>query len=212
MNWVNEGLSDWAQTLTGYVDPQVDPADPTADSHLASFFGFGGEAFGGPEQSMTRWEDQGPTEILADYGAAYSFMQYLWSHFGQDAFMSALHTEDVGGLPGLQKVLDDNVTNPPQALDVIHDWLASMALDAAIEDGSVPTGNAAALSTDSLRAKINWASPQAYASPGAPTNGGDFVPLGVGQVTFNGHGGYDPVPVEWSYGRQPPLLRQGRQL
>ena len=40
-----------------------------------------------------------------------------------------------------------------------------MALDAAIEDGSVPTGNAAALSTDSLRAKINWASPQAYARP-----------------------------------------------
>ena len=198
VNWVNEGLSDWAQTLTGYVDPQVDPADPTADGHLASFFGFGGEAFGGPEQSMTRWEDQGSTEILADYGAAYSFMQYLWSHFGQDAFMSALHTEDVGGLPGLQKVLDDNVTNPPQALDVIHDWLASMALDAAIEDGSAPTGDGAALSTDSLRAKINWASPQAYASPGAPTNGGDFVPLGAGQVTFNGHGGYDPVPVEWT--------------
>ena len=100
VNWVNEGLSDWAQTLTGYVDPQTDPADPTADGHLASFLGFGGEAFGGPEQSMTRWEDQGPTEILADYGAAYSFMQYLWSHFGQDAFMSALHTENAGGLVG----------------------------------------------------------------------------------------------------------------
>jgi hypothetical protein len=200
VNWVNEGLSDWAQTLTGYVDPQTDPADPTADGHLASFLGFGGEAFGGPEQSMTRWEDQGPTEILADYGAAYSFMQYLWSHFGGDAFMSALHTEDAGGLVGLQKVLDDQVTNPPQALDVIHDWLASMALDAAIEDGSdAPTAaDAAALSTDSMRAKINWASPQAYASPGAPTNGGDFVPLSAGPLSFTGHGSYDPAPVEWT--------------
>ena len=28
VNWINEGLSDWAQTLVGYVDPSLDPADP----------------------------------------------------------------------------------------------------------------------------------------------------------------------------------------
>src|SRR5215203_3016449 len=86
--WINEGLSDWAQTLVGYVDPSLDPAsnDPDVDGHLQTWFGFNDDpAFGGPEQSLTRWQDQGAPEILADYGIAYAFQEYLWSHFGGDA-------------------------------------------------------------------------------------------------------------------------------
>ena len=79
-NFVNEGLSDWAQTLVGYVDPSLDPADPAADGHLQTWLGFNDDqAFGGPEQSLTRWQDQGAPEILADYGIAYAFMEYLWT-------------------------------------------------------------------------------------------------------------------------------------
>ena len=32
------------------------------------------------------WEDQGGPEILCDYGAAYSMMEYLFDHYGE-AFM-----------------------------------------------------------------------------------------------------------------------------
>ncbi|MBA2311766.1 MAG: hypothetical protein H0V97_03085 [Actinobacteria bacterium] len=38
--WVNEGLSDWAQTLTGYVDPSVPIDDIDFDSHIQCFLGY----------------------------------------------------------------------------------------------------------------------------------------------------------------------------
>ncbi len=104
-SWINEGLSDWAQTLVGYVDPSIPPDAPGADSHLSCFQGFQPPNFGGPENSLTEWGDQGGPEILCDYGAAYSFMEYLASHYGQ-SFMTALHREDAGGLAGLDAVLD----------------------------------------------------------------------------------------------------------
>ena len=33
--WVNEGLADWAQTLTGYVDPSIPVDELGYDSHVA---------------------------------------------------------------------------------------------------------------------------------------------------------------------------------
>jgi hypothetical protein len=74
VNWINEGLSDWAQTLTGYVHPDISIQNTGFDSHIQSFLGWIGVATpanpnpraGGPENSLTRWEDQGGGEILAD--------------------------------------------------------------------------------------------------------------------------------------------------
>src|SRR5215203_1898501 len=200
--WVNEGLSDWAQTLVGYVDPSLSPDsdDPDVDGHMQTWMGFADdEGFGGPEQSLTQWEDQGAPEILADYGMAYAFAEYLWSHFGGDDFMTALHNEDKNGFAGLQAVMTEfEVTGTP--LDVLHDFLASMAVDQELEaDKDLVNGNADALSTDSLSAKINWETPQAYDSPGAPTNGADYVGLGAGgQVTFDGAENYPTTPTTWT--------------
>ena len=83
-------------------------------------------AAGGPENSLTRWSDQGDGEILADYGAAYSIMELLQSRYGTD-FMTALHRDDGDGLVGLQDVLDAHRRTgrrPRQgeAQDVLHDW------------------------------------------------------------------------------------------
>ena len=50
-------------------------------------------ATSGPENSLTRWEDQGDDEILCDYGAAYTSMEYYHGLFGTD-FMTALHNGD----------------------------------------------------------------------------------------------------------------------
>ncbi len=197
-SWVNEGLSDWAQTLVGYVDPNRLPTDPNADSHIACFQGFMPESYGGPENSLTRWGDQGGPEILCDYGAAYSFMEYLHGRFGGDAFMSALHTEPANGLEGLQNVLDRFGTGA-NAQQVLHDWLAMMALDNAIDTGH--TGpDPAVYTSPTLKSMVNWANPQAYESAGAPTNGADFVKVAsnLSSLSFSGDSGYAPDPLNWT--------------
>ncbi|MDQ4027225.1 MAG: peptidase M6, partial [Actinomycetota bacterium] len=116
VNWVDEGLADWAQTLTGYVDPSRRIDDQDFDSHIQCFLGYlivetpanPSPDPGGPENSLTLWRDQvgdHESELLCDYGAAYTMMEFLAGRYGKD-FMSALHNEDAPGLEGLRAVLD----------------------------------------------------------------------------------------------------------
>ena len=104
-------------TLTGYVDPRVDVASDDADGHMACFSGFLGRTYGGAANSLTQWEDQGSPEVLCDYGAAYSFMEYLQSHWG-DAVMKKLHRINANGLAGIYKALDA-VGAAPSAMTVL---------------------------------------------------------------------------------------------
>jgi hypothetical protein len=213
-SWVNEGLSDWAQTLVGYVDPSIPPDAPGADSHLSCFQGFQPPNFGGPENSLTEWSDQGGPEILCDYGAAYSFMEYLASHYGQ-AFMTALHREAASGLAGLDAVLHQFHART-SAMQTIRDWSAAMALDSVLGDGHGRWGGShSPYSIASMNAKINWANAQAYDSPGAPPNGSDYVRLRdanghylsgkqVHRITFDGSPSLEPTPVEWQVDATPP--------
>ena len=198
---MNEGLSDWAQTLVGYVDPNVpqNPAGPGADSHFGCFEGWLDPSFGGPENSLTSWGDQGGPEILCDYGAAYSIMQMLATRYG-DSFMSALHKDPGNGLAGLDDVLGSFATGKTSR-QVVHEWAALMALDN--QAGSSLTGG----STDDytspgLWSTINWDNPQAYDAPGAPANGSDYVPLGpvsgLSSIDFAGSATLPPTPVAWT--------------
>ena len=209
VSWINEGLSDWAQTLVGYVDPDNLPTTDAADRHITCFQGYLGDTFGGPENSLTRWSDQGGPEILCDYGAAYSFMEYLHGRFGGDAFMSALHVEQGNGLEGLQNVMDKFGYRGITAQEVVHQWQAMMALDYQIDQGSRLRGGAKRdYTSPTLKSIINFDSKQAYASPGAPTNGADYVRLGdrngfvtarrLNALTFNGVGSYAPDPLKWT--------------
>ncbi len=224
-SWINEGLSDWAQTLVGYVNPAIPPDQPGADGHIACFLGFADPKFGGPENSLTEWSDQGAPEILCDYGAAYTFMEYLHSHYGT-AFMSALHREDANGLDGLNSVLarfSRGSAHGPQgskpyvdAQELLHRWAATMALDAALDaHRKFKGGRRNDYTASSLSAKINWDNPQAYESPGAPPNGSDYVRLrdGAGNylsagqlhsISFDGATTLRPEPVEWSVDSTPP--------
>src|SRR5215211_3257658 len=97
-SWVNEGLSDYAMRKTGYAQPEIPHGTIGEDSHIQCVYGnlgqtLGGVPIGGPENSLTWWGDQGQGEILCDYGAAWTFAEYLEGQFGQ-AFMTALHNED----------------------------------------------------------------------------------------------------------------------
>ena len=164
---------------------------------------------GGPENSLTLWSDQGDGEILCDYGAAYSFMLYLYDRFGQD-FMSALHRQDLNGLAGLQATLDQFVTGET-ALGVVHKWAAMVAVDQALETTSLRgQPNAKHLySTPDLHASINWDAADAYSTPGAPPNGSDYVRLRDAQgryltaaqltsLSFQGAKSFPAKPIEWT--------------
>jgi hypothetical protein len=187
VNWVDEGLADWAQTLTGYVDPSRRIDDQDFDSHIQCFLGHlivetpanPSPDPGGPENSLTLWRDQvgdNESELLCDYGAAYTMMEFLAGRYGKD-FMSALHNEDAPGVEGLRAVLDTFAPDV-EVLSLLHQWAAMVALDGVIDDGATLTGgDPADYTTPTLDATINWDNPEAYDTPGAPPNGSDYVRL-----------------------------------
>lgn len=214
VNWVNEGLSDFAIDVTGYDFPQRSVSQIGFDSHLQCFMGnlvFQTDANpnprgGGPENSLTLWGDQGDGEILCDYGAAFSIMEYLASQYGP-GFMTQLHQNPAEGFGGLQNVLGVRDT----ATAVLHRWAAAMALDGVLDNGgrlrhNVPESQ---YQIDALHAGINWDNPDAFSTAGAPPNGSDYIRLRDGSgrylkaedirsLSFQGASTLEPQPVEWT--------------
>jgi len=220
--WMNEGLSNWAQTLTRYVDPRVTPDRTGFDSHIWSFLGWLGAETptnpiaraGGPENSLTVWGDQGDDEILSDYGAAYTFVELLASRYGKE-LMTRLHRDDRNGFSGLRGSLRRvGVTKGPR--EIVREWLAAVALDGVLGDGAVLHGaRPGAYRVKTLDSFVNWSSPDAYSFPGAPPNGADFVRLRasdgrflnasqISSISFEGGKGVGVRPVEWRVDPNPP--------
>ena len=190
--WINEGLSDTAIALTGYGDPAAPITDIGFDSHIQCFLGNNAVQTdanpnprpGGPENSLNVWGDQDfdhEQEILCDYGAAYSFLLWLADTYG-DGVLSTLHQDSENqGFDAIQAVLDveDPGVTVSEAIDI---WQATMALDAVLDDGATLSGgDADTYTVERLHAAINWETGapdnDAYDTPGAPPNGGDFVRL-----------------------------------
>jgi hypothetical protein len=224
LNWINEGLSDWAQTLTGYVNPAIPIQQVGFDSHIQCFLGWLGVSTpanptpraGGPENSLTRWGDQGDGEILCDYGAAYTMMEMLHGRYGTD-FMSALHRGDADGLAGLQEALTAFGQQKTTSQQVLHDWSLMVALDGLIDDGAMVLGRFKErdLTAPTLDATINWDTPDAYSTTGAPSNGADYVRLRdasgsyvtgrqIESLGFQGAATLPTVPVQWTVQADPP--------
>jgi hypothetical protein len=213
VNWVNEGLSDFAIDVTGYDFPERTVSQIGFDSHLQCFMGnlvFQTDANpnprgGGPENSLTLWGDQGDGEILCDYGAAFSFMEYLASQYGS-AFMSQLHRNPDEGFLGLQNVLGLRAS----AQEVVHRWAAAMAIDGVLDSGGKLRGvRESRYQIGALHAGVNWDNADSYSTAGAPPNGSDYIRLrnGVGNyvsakqihsISFQGADTLEPLPVEWT--------------
>ena len=228
VNWVNEGLSDYAQTVAGYTDTSQPITAPGYDNHVQCFLGYltlktefnsiPREACG-PSNSLTLWGDQGDDNILADYGAAYTMMEFLAGRYGED-FMSALHREDAEGFEGLQNVLDE-FTDGVQATDVLHDWAAMIAIDEQLDRFGGLGERAARYTTPTLHSSVLWDNPEAYESAteapgsreGAPPNGSDYVRLrgadgeylnagDLQSLSFEGAESVS-IPVEWTVDEDP---------
>ena len=221
---MNEGLSDWAQTLTGYVQPGEPITSKDFDSHVQCFLGYLEKQTpnnpipsenGGAENSLTSWEDpQQPGEVLCDYGAAYTLMEMLAGRYG-DEFMSALHRDDLNGLESLDNLLPA-VDPGTTGADVLHDWAAMVALDGILDDGALVAGAVRKdLRAPTLHATVNWTNDDSYSVAGAPPNGSDYVrarnnagrfldPIDVNEITFDGAGTLAADPVEWIVDANPP--------
>jgi hypothetical protein len=188
--WVDEGLSMWAEHLTGYSAPERPITSRRFESATQCFLGNLGTLSGpnpdpragGPENSLTEWQDQGAGEILCDYGAANTFMQMLANDYGRP-FMKRVHRGNANGLDGVQRALND-LANRKKVLRVIHDWAAMVALDRVLDDGATlhrqPPATrkvAGRYRSQGLDAAINWDTQDAYSRLGAPPNGSDYVRL-----------------------------------
>ena len=218
--WMNEGLSDFAQTLVGYVDGTRTVFDRGGDSHLYCFEGFGivqtefntnPRDCGGPENSLNLWgEGDNPSKVLADYGNAYSFMLFLFDRYGT-AFMSRLHRDGtLQGLASLDAALEAQGVH--DMYQVIHDYQSMTLLDKIVGDSQrgivlgVPKNR---VTTPSLRSTVNFGNPDANNDPGAAPNGADYVALqgangtvlngrDLRSLSFQGAKTLPPLPLAWT--------------
>jgi hypothetical protein len=217
VTWVNEGLSDFAQTLVGYVNGTKTVYDRGGDSHIYCFQGFGPvktayntnpRDCGGPQNSLNLWGEGDPNALLADYGNAYQFMLYLYDHYGT-TFMAKLHKDGKRqGLASLAALLKERgVKNVYQ---VIHDFQTMTLVDKIVEakKGKVAGVPKARVTSKSVRSTVNLANPQANSWPGAAPNGADYVQLkakgkvlrgrDLKSVKFSGSATLPSLPLTWT--------------
>ncbi len=215
--WLNEGLSEYAQTLTGYANPATPIRQTGFEGGMQCFLGWlavktdanpNPRVACGPENSLTNWAEQGAEETLADYGAVNSFVMYLVSRFGADV-ATDLHRGKSNGLEAVQEMLDDRAPGL-RAMDVLRNWVAMNALDGILDDGAqLSHGLPGIYTSRHLHQTINWDNPHTHNAPGAPPNGADFVRLRakdgsylaahqIRSITFEGTPTLPSRSLEWA--------------
>jgi hypothetical protein len=223
-NWINEGLSDFAQSLVGYVDTRLTVFDKGGDSHIYCYQGFGTvqtpfntnpRDCGGPENSLNLWGEGNPNAVLADYGHAYSLMQFLYDRYGLE-FMSKLHRD--GERQGIASLQAELASEGADLYTTLHDFQTATLLDKIVGDsrrGVVIGVPKQRVTSPSLRSTVNLANPAAYATPGAAPNGADYVPLqkangtvlkgsDLRSIKFEGAATLPSLPLEWTIVNNDP--------
>jgi hypothetical protein len=229
--WINEGLSMYAEAVTGYVDLRKPITNVGYSGSVQCLLGNSSlqtqanpnPTPGGPENSLTLWGDRGDSQIVCDYGAAETFMHYLAERFGI-GFISGLHRDRDNGLVSLRKLARGAGRD---AAEILRDWAAMLALDGVLDRGARLSGaQASRYQTAALDAGVNWANPDSYLTPGAPPNGSDYVRFadrggrflssaGVNSISFDGRGETARRSVEWTVASSPighagdPALHSG---
>lgn len=171
--WINEGMSDFAEYVAGYGHPE---------SHVDFFRDH-------PENSLVAWEDQGPREILADYGIAYLFQLYLHDHYGGGDFIQALATNEKQGIESVNDTLSA-FGHEETFQEIYRDFQTALVIDAK-DDENEKYG------FKSIDFTINTDTEAAYDTPGAPPWGSDFMKLEREDVQSLFFDGLDFKPTEW---------------
>ena len=199
VSWVNEGLSDFTEVITGYANLQKHTNEKGHDSHTNAYLGW--EAVtdsqwnpipyeSGPENGLPAWEDQGDDEILADYGNAMFFMNYVASQPGLDkSFFRSWQHNAGNGIDGLNAAL--TAGGKSQTFEsLFNDDIISALVDGFIDNGANVSGGSAGQFQNSATEATVLINSDANATPGAPPWGADYLDLGSGaaisSVAFNG--------------------------
>lgn len=180
--WLSEGLAQWMAHRAGFVDAA---SDDDSNFMVRCFLGQmpwpapPGELGcpGGPSGSLTTFGEIGHPPA-AEYGSVATFMEVLASRFGEDFLADLMHTEGLRGIAKVDSLLADRGADVRFA-DLVTDWAASLAVDAAIDDGAdLVAGSTEDVQVDGLHASVGWSSPHASSRSGNPDgiapNGSDF--------------------------------------
>jgi hypothetical protein len=209
VSWVNEGLSDFTEVLTGYVDLSTHVDEKGWESHTQNFLGWASvpdpswnpiPRASGPENGLTAWGDQGDAEILTDYGFAMYFMNLVHSQGLGQEFFNAWHHQAANGIAGMTAALAA-VGSSETFAGLFNDVVVSALADGYIDNGATVAGDATAADLQNLPAEATiFDSEQANGTPGAPPWGSDYIDLGSGagltSLTFDGADNLFPGP-QW---------------
>ncbi|UCG83324.1 MAG: immune inhibitor A [Dehalococcoidia bacterium] len=174
-DWINEGLSDWAEVLCGYGIPV---------EHVEAIAAM-------PENSLVFWGDQGNSEISADYGIAYMYQQYMYEQFGQDFIQAEFQDSANQGIYSVDSVLSA-IGESDTFADTFHNF--SVAL---YTSGAYSLEDLATFQVDVGRPGNR--NLEAYATDGAPPWGTDYYLIwGFNQIANFHFNGNPFKPLSWS--------------
>ncbi len=171
-SWINEGLSMYAEYLTGYV---------VNEDNYSTFQEL-------PENSLVVWGDQGGEEIVADYGMVFLYQMYLFEKFGKEFIQAEFHNPD-NGITSINSTMASNKKwRKSSFAETYHDFSVAVLIDSSqnkykygfkLLDVGIDIGTPSAPNLD------------AFDTPGAPPWGTDYIwingdPKALGKLTFNG--------------------------
>lgn len=210
VNWVNEGLSDFTEVITGYANLSKHVDEMGYESHTNCYLGWVSvfhvdwnpiPRACGPENSLTAWEDQGDDEILADYGFAMFFMNYVHSQGFEKDFFRAWQHNAANGIDGLNTSLAA-AGSAKTFQSLFNDQIISALADGYIDNNATVTGGTAAQFQNSATEATLYPSTEMNGTTGAPPWGADYMDLGaasrITSVAFNGDNTFNfPGGPEW---------------
>ena len=218
-SWINEGLSDYAQTLVGYVDTNIAPDDPRADGHIGRSRLPAAAVRRARELADAAGRTRAGRRSSCDYGAAYTFMMYLYRQYGDDVHeRPAPRGRQRARGPG-QGARTSRLDEDRHA-DASTTGRPTMALDAALDKSRRLAGGKVGTSpSKSLSARSTGTTRRRYNTPGAPPNGSDYVRLRdedgrylasseLTELSFKGAKTLAPTPVEWAVRLHPAGRRR----
>ncbi|WJH35957.1 immune inhibitor A [Paenibacillus sp. CC-CFT747] len=178
-NFINEGLSDFAQFLVGYGHSQ---------GHVDFFMNH-------LRNSLTLWGDQSDLQILGDYGNAYLFQLYLYDHYGE-AFIQNEFKSPLKGIASINEALAKAGTNKTFE-QVYADYMTAVMLDGSYQ------GDSSTYSFSSIDLKPNLQASQ-LPDKQAPAWGTDFNVITPDQkIDHLYFKGLDFLGTKWTTAQDP---------
>ena len=220
VSWINEGLSMYAEEITGYSDARKPVSDVGFSGSVQCFLGNTVECDACEPEPHRWWAGELP-HALGRQGRQPDRLRLrrrrdvhaLPRRALRRGFLTALHRDPDQGLASVRKLA---AAAGADVMSVIHDWAAMIALDGVLDRGyTLAGGQAARYRTATLSGSVDLRNPQSYTKSGAPPNGSDYVRFRkrsgsvfkaseIASIVFDGSQAFPVRPIQWSVDRNPP--------